>query len=158
MFQLKHARGFHLLELMVCLSIITIFLCMAFPWGQTFLSQARVKQVVQDIESAVRYARNLSYLQKKTSILLPLKEKDWSSGMKLLIENSSQPIAEWKWALAALQVEWLGFYDPYQIRFASSLHHASCSGHFLVRSGQVSQKIVLNRLGRIMLISEDMTP
>jgi prepilin-type N-terminal cleavage/methylation domain-containing protein len=147
--------GFNLIELMCCLVIVAILIFIVLPFSQVWLATARVKRVTQEIEYAVRYARNIAHHQNKSTVLLPLKQDNWSSGMQLSVAGSQdypQKISilyVWKWGFPSLHVEWLGFQRQQKIVFSNALTHGSCSGHFTVRSGRITRKLVLNRLGRV---------
>lgn len=140
---------------MCCLAIVSILMGVVLPYSQVWLATARVKRVSQDIEYAVRYARNTAYLQDKPTVLSPMQPDNWSYGMQLqLIDNqedthSKNILYTWKWGLPLVQVTWLGFQGQKKIVFSNTLAHEGCSGHFIVKSGRLTRKLVLNRLGRI---------
>lgn len=148
-------QGFTFLELLCCMAILAILTCAALPSFHTWLSKIRLQQVTHDIKHAIRYARNLAILEEKTAILAPINGRAWSDGIQLQLKNDQHILNKdailymWEWHLTAVKINWIGFEHQQQIQFSHALNHATSNGYFIIESGRLRHKIILNRLGRI---------
>lgn len=153
---MKNQTAFTLLELLCCLAIAALLLCLAVPNGGKWLARIRAEMAAQDIAAAVQYARTRAYADQVRYVLTGLPgQTDWSEGMLLFksaraSSNLSAPLRQWRWK--HLQVHWFGFQSRSVLTFSPQLMHAACSGHFTIESAYgISRRVILNRVGRVML-------
>ena len=155
-------KGVSLLELLVAMGLLSLLLLVSVPVTTGFLSQNKLLIRKNEIISALNYARNKAVTSHNTLILKSISGGgDWSQGMYLYdVRNTKEGNADrgkilhvWKWSNNSISVAWHGFHSDHYISFNPLVSKLAASGHFTIRQNKTnhSEKIVLNRFGRILL-------
>lgn len=144
--------GFTLLECLICLTILAITLCFAFPLTHTWYQQKQIDALEYQFKQALTYAKTQATLRGTMVCLTHLPGLDnWAKGMRL-IEQTTTPktLYEWRWSFSAISVVWHGFQSHDAICFHADVQHQAANGSLLVLSQHgVVKTWVINRLGTL---------
>ncbi|WP_439107208.1 GspH/FimT family pseudopilin [Congregibacter sp.] len=77
--QLKLAKGFTLVELMIVIVIIAILLTVAAPSFRNFVAQQRLRSASMDLRMALTMARSEA-VKRNANVTLARIDGDWSNG------------------------------------------------------------------------------
>ncbi|MDI9819889.1 MULTISPECIES: GspH/FimT family protein [unclassified Legionella] len=153
---MRNIRGITLLELLIYLGLSGFILFMCLPSWSPFLHKNQLNLVVDELNSAIHYARNMALVSESALLLAPLPHKDWSEGMILFVDNPKHQyesgdklLYQWQWTHPGVQLSWKGFQSNDYLLFSNDLNHAALSGHFDIVSEFAHVKLVVNRFGRI---------
>ncbi|MDP3559551.1 MAG: prepilin-type N-terminal cleavage/methylation domain-containing protein [Legionellaceae bacterium] len=145
--------GFTLFECLIVLTILGMLCAFALPFQAQQIEKTRQKLLIEEIKSAIAYARVMALSQQKVLHLQPLDaEGDWSQGA-CLSQEMTEPkhcLRIWRWKQRGFQVFWQGFPAQKYIRFASFITQLASNGYFRVQSPLLGPRtLVLNRLGHM---------
>ncbi|PJD95716.1 MAG: hypothetical protein CK426_04090 [Legionella sp.] len=146
-------RGFTLLELIstLCLTVVMSVLMLA-SWMH-FKEEKEAAILIQDIKTAIQYAKNKAVNESRTLVLVPL-EHNWSSGMKLIdpdiLKEEESTLHQWRWFVKIWQLKWQGFSGD-EVLYISGQTNALTNGQFVLEQKVTHKqiKLTLNRIGRI---------
>lgn len=152
--------GVTLIELLVCLAIMGMIGWLAMPFSPSFYQKNQLHVIVDEMKSAIRYAKLQAIIRGKYVILTPKADlNNWSSGMALYMENATahpwstsrgELIYEWTWPSTGTHIVWHGFQSNDYLRFAPELSQSAVNGSFLIDINHQHQiKLMVNRLGRV---------
>lgn len=151
---MKSSKGISLLEILIVLPLICgLFFCASQVID--FYQNKHTGMVYDELKMAVRFAR-MQALEKGVPFALnPLTEQNWSSGIRLFVDNKNHQYSakddllyQWQWGFKDVQVEWKGFRSEYYLIFSPLIRQASSNGTFIVKNTRgIEKKIVINRLG-----------
>lgn len=153
--------GFTLLELLISLSILSIVCLFSLPFLSSFYQQNQLQVTQQEIQEAIRFAKTQAYLMQESLLLVPIDSRDdWSSGMRLLVDNpqhrytpQARVLHEWHLRSANIHIHWQGFQSNRYLLFSENLRHHAVNGYFLIQiNNGLMRKIVVNRLGCVTKI------
>lgn len=149
--------GFSLLELLLVMLLVSVIAVFGVPWTSHWF-QDQVSWVMQhDIEQAIEHGIQKSLILGEPLRLVPLRDKDWSTGMALIQEgdlaNHQHPILyTWPWRTSASHVIWHGFLSDAYLRFTPDIGQAALNGYFLIENVNAhGVKIMVNRVGRVRI-------
>lgn len=151
--------GLTLIELLLCLGLLTVLLVAGLGFGSQFLAKRQALILEKQLVSVVQYSRHWAQVFHQDVTLNPLAgQNDWSKGMVLFVDNSSHHyssqvklIHQWYFNQnRLLRLVWHGFQADDYLMFSKETHRSTVNGHFLILSdGVVLKRLVVNRLGRI---------
>lgn len=150
-------KGFTLLELVMTLALLTGLLLLGVISSSSLMSKNEGQILVNEIKTAIQYAKNQSINLGTTVYLAPLDSEDnWSKGMILsqFKNNQIKVLNQWQWDHKYWSVTWKGAHSAKSISFSHQALHALSNGKFTLRNNysQESIALILNRLGRIRLV------
>ena len=146
----------------MAMGLLSILLLISVPVTTGFFSQNKLLIRKNEIISAIKYARNKASISHNALILKSISGGgDWSQGMYLYDTRNTKESGDdgekilhvWKWNNNSISVAWHGFNSDHYISFNPYISKLSASGHFTIRQNKTNQteKVVLNRFGRILL-------
>lgn len=151
--------GISLIELLIYLTIVGMLFCLTTPFAPSFYKKNELQVIVDEIKSAIRYAKLQAIIRGECLILTHRSgTSDWSSGMALYVEKLSsrkQPVREsllyeWRWQAVGSHVAWNGFQSKDYLRFGPDLNQSVVNGTFLIDvDSQHPIRLIVNRLGRV---------
>lgn len=154
---MEKTKGFTLLELLICLSIMAIIGFFSLSSWRCFQESNEIRIRESSIKEAILYAKQQSFILKKKLVLAGLHNGDWSTGLILFIDkgdhhyvSSEQLIRQWQWSSTLVHVHWKGFYSKEYLLFAPDFRQSALNGQFEI-SGEEGGSVILvvNRLGRV---------
>lgn len=153
----NHLQGFTLIELVIYLSIFSIFLSFSIPTSVNLYQRTQQRIIQDSLGSAVRQARLLAITQGVVLVLAPCSEaKNWSDGIGLYSFQAfkhkprSKPIYQWHWPSKFSQVTWHGFQSQEALYFMPDARHNAVNGAFAISMGaQPVMKVVVSRFGHV---------
>lgn len=148
-------KGFTLLELLIVLSILALISLFSMASYSVFLEKNEQQIIVDEIKSAVHYAKMEAVSHGHQVALAPLDiHSDWSKGivMTQLDKKINKEIVvhQWQWSHRHWSLTWSGV-NSEKIIFSNNPVSAISNGTFTLASmrSKTQKVIVLNRIGRI---------
>ncbi len=153
----KMFSGFTLLEILLCLLLLSIVIFFSLSYTPLLYKKNQSQTISADIKNAVHTAKMQALLQGQALALTSLsRTSNWSDGMRLVVDNpthhyeeDSETLYEWHWTSTGTQVEWHGFQSNEYVLFATDLRSSRTNGYFLIKNVDQQIKLILNRLGRV---------
>ncbi|MFY7698289.1 MAG: GspH/FimT family protein [Legionella sp.] len=152
---MKHKSGFTLLELLVVLVISLLVLFFSLATMRQFTEKNQVTSLIDQLKSAIYYARIQAVIIDKPLILRPLLSNNWSKGAMLFIDNASHLCREncqilqlWQWNVSE-DISWHGFQSQNYLLFTPDVSSQAVNGYFEIIQKNQHYKLILNRFGRI---------
>jgi Tfp pilus assembly protein FimT len=152
---MKKLYGINLIELMIVIGIVSILLLAGSGLFHETVNKTKIETRVDELATIVQTARTIAISQGKTMMLKPLRQNDWSSTIQLLELSNQHAIKDnltlhhqWQWNDKNIQVYWKGFTAKNYILFHPQLNKNAANGYFTVSANNMSEKLILNRLGR----------
>lgn len=148
--------GFTLIELLIVISCMAIVLTWGLGGLSNLITRYRIHLLKNQMRHVIQYSRHIAVSKGRDMLLRPL-EGDWSRGIVLLPDNPHHRYTQqdefmqlWQWPAYAIQVDWLGFQSRHFLVFPHDLSHAASNGQFqFSKQGQVLDRLILNRVGRL---------
>lgn len=148
----KYALGITLLEMIFILAIINIICLISFVSYPAFSQHHQLALAANDIDAAIRYARNIAMIRSEVVVLKPLMS-NWSKGMQLVTRqpgNLAKIIFQWQWHYRGVEIVWQGFQSQQSITVSPDPKQAAMNGYFLITDGAGREKkLTINRIGRV---------
>lgn len=142
------SKGMTFIELLICLSIISIIFCFNTPLSSLLYQTNQLQVVANEIKSAIQYAKIQAINRHEQIILAPLPlTHDWSTGIAVLANG--QILQTWPWQIHGLSVVWHGFQSHDYLLCTYDVNRSSMNGFFLLSANNQQIKLVINRLGRV---------
>jgi prepilin-type N-terminal cleavage/methylation domain-containing protein len=147
--RLTRDNGFSLLELLICLSIVTILLLGSISSTQPLITKNNREILEDEIKGAIEFAKLQSLFSGQDLVLTPFSNnKDWSDGMRLY--RDKEILREWHWPSRHITITWQGFHSDNYLLFSSDINSNTLNGTFkLTDSDHNLSKLIVNRLGRV---------
>ena len=145
------SHGFTWIECLLTLSIFSILLWFSIPFATSLYQKNQMQVIQDDIKSAIRFAKMRALMDGKNEVLMPLSSShDWSRGMQLRVDKTTQTLFEWHWPSSSIHVSWHGFLSNHFLYFSADINQSATNGYFLIQSPQQPViKLIINRLGRV---------
>jgi prepilin-type N-terminal cleavage/methylation domain-containing protein len=149
-------KGYSLIELLTCLSLLAILL--SFTVSVTSLyKKNQLQTITDDIKKAFQFAKMQALISGKTLLLAPLPpSKDWSAGMVLFVDPGNhqytsdiKPLQKWQWHFTGITITWHGFQSRGYLLFTPDINSSTLNGYFIIKNSIQQIKLVINRIGRI---------
>jgi type IV fimbrial biogenesis protein FimT len=153
-----YTLGITLIELLVCLSIISSALLVGFFFAPPLYKKNQVYLVVNDIRTAVHIAKLQALSRGETMVLASSKRtENWSQGMLLFVDDAhhrdlskSKLLHQWDWSFEGVEVAWSGFKSKSHLSFTNNGRDSTANGYFLIKGpDSCFVKIIVNRVGRL---------
>lgn len=146
----KRCSGFTLIELLIYSGVLCILLMISIRVSVDLYQKKHADIIANDIKSAIRYARNVTFDNDVPMTLSPLPDtRDWSMGM-ILHTDKDKIVYQWQWNYAGVRVAWRGFRSNNYITFSPVLRQSTANGHFnIVTTRQYKKELIVNRLGHV---------
>ncbi|MGC1182206.1 GspH/FimT family protein [Legionella sp.] len=149
-------KGFTLLELLIILALIACLSVLGTASYSYLLRKNEQQVLVDELRTAVQYAKLQALILGKTVSLTPLDASlNWVHGMKLSTwnkkTNNSELLYQWQWHHPGWELTWSGARSSNRVIFSNNPTRAISNGHFTLLNADTRQNrvIILNRLGRI---------
>ncbi len=149
-------KGFTLIELIITLSVFSILALMSFSSTQLFISTNEEQIIIDEIRTAVQFARSEAYNIGFPVLLSTFNdEADWSNGISISRFNKKlgqfQPVYQHRWHHTHWLIQWSGIKLGNQIHFSNNPMDALSNGHFSIHNpySKKTTILILNRLGRL---------
>jgi len=150
-------RGFTLMELLLCLCLISIIGFFSLTYLPPLYKKNHVEAISADIKTAIHAAKLQALVMGKTLVLTRLPDtKDWSRGMLLFEDNANhqftpdiKPLYQWHWKSTGTHVSWHGFRSSEYLLFATDLNSCVTNGFFTIQNNGQLVKLIVNRVGRV---------
>lgn len=154
--------GLSLFEILIVLLLVSLVFGFGLPLTTQWYHNQLATMMEKDIEQAVEQGIQESHILGEPLRLVPLRDKEWSTGLALLREadlTTTPPVVAlyvWQWRNTANHVIWHGFLSNAYLRFTPELGQAALNGYFLIDSpNHPGRRILVNRIGRIRKISAE---
>lgn len=143
-------RGFTLSELLICLALVVSLAFFIPGLSQESRDRQALYLIKENIKSAFKSAQNQAVLTGKTHVLMPINDRKWSSGIKIL-SSVDEELQQWFWPKSSWEVSWEGFTAKDFIPVAPKLLNAHSNGRFIFLNTKTHKidYLYINRLGRI---------
>ncbi len=159
---MKKVAGLTLIELLLGLALMAIVLFFCNPFAESVFKKNQLELLVDEIKSAIHYAKTEVLLHGESLLLAPLAgSDDWSTGMMLFVDNKahqyhegSKLIHEWHWRPSDFIISWQGFQSNQYLLFATDISRSAVNGHFLIKNNSLQHQLIVNRLGRVKCSAE----
>ena len=150
---LSKFRGFSLLELLICLSVVTILLLGTMASTRPLNIKNKREIIADEIKGAIGFAKMQSLLCESDILLKSLSDnEDWSQGMRLWRDNHL--LREWQWASDGIIITWQGFQSSHYLLFSADMSRNALNGTFKIIDNDLkSSKLIVNRLGKVRIIN-----
>ena len=152
-------NGFTLIEVLVTLVLLAVLTLISFN-SASFLRHKNERQIIIDeLSTAIQYAKIQAIsLGHPVSLTALDNELNWSKGMLLTQDNSKKDktiLYQWQWHHPRWNIVWSGANVSQKIIFSNNPVSAISNGKFVIFDPYTKEQVViiLNRLGRIRLIS-----
>ncbi|PJD90631.1 MAG: hypothetical protein CK424_08120 [Legionella sp.] len=143
-------QGFSLLEVLIVLFLIALIGSFGVPFGSNWYQTQVCFIMTQDIKQAIHQAIEDATRLNEPLKLMPIMNENWSSGLVLRVERTSNQHHQWQWKASGYQVHWHGFQSKDYLRFAPDLNQSALNGYFMIENqAHHGMKIIINRLGRV---------
>ena len=152
-------KGFSLLELMLCLMIISVMVLLSLP-DLAVVQQTKQTHVINTLSDLLRLARTEAIRHGQRVVVCPWGNgqcgDNWSEGALLML-NSEQLVAE-QWQLAPDRLSWRGFSGQQALEFSPDGSLLFQNGSFSLCPGDpsstASQQLIINSAGRVRRVTE----
>lgn len=151
---LNSVKAYTLLEVLVVLIILVILSLIGLGFSSAFREKNQQQIILDEIKTAIHYARIQAVLYGHPLYLTPLNEhQDWSEGAMLYYLNNGamETLYQWQWKHNNWHIAWSGVNSANTITFASNPSNAISNGKFIITQTRTQEQkiLVLNRLGRV---------
>lgn len=148
-----NTKGFSLIELIFLITILSIMATLGAVSLTHFKNKNERQVILDEIRTAVLYAKTQALQQGKPVYLTPLEdEHNWAKGMRLrFMQAQEQSLYQWQWHHPQWHISWNGARTSNAIIFSNKPAQAISNGKFTLTNSQTKEKIIviLNRLGRL---------
>lgn len=148
-----NTKGFSLIELIFLITLLSIMATLGAVSLTHFKNKNERQVILDEIRTAVLYAKTQALQQGKPVYLTPLdNEHNWAKGMRLrFVDAQKQALYQWQWHHPQWHVTWNGARKSNAIIFSNKPAQAISNGKFTITNIQTKENIVviLNRLGRL---------
>ncbi|STY29418.1 Tfp type 4 fimbrial pilin related signal peptide protein domain [Legionella wadsworthii] len=149
-------KGLTLIELLVTSSLLLSLSIIGISSYFYFMKKNEQNALIDEIRTAVQYAKIQAILSGKPVYLSPLDAtSSWSKGMVLKSINKRNKnlelINQWTWNFPRWDLHWIGVRSTNSITFSTYPGQAISNGHFILTNKKTHEqiKIILNRIGRV---------
>ena len=147
--------GFTLIETLCVISLLTLSTLLAFSFSTKIFKSNELDSLTTQLVNISHYGRNMALLNGHDLLLKPYQHH-WSYGAILLVKSPpsgrKKILRIWQWHLKFIKLSWDGVMADDHLIFFYNLKHAITNGHFtLSDNNHILRRIVLNRLGRIIV-------
>lgn len=142
--------GFTLLELLICLILISIIALIALPNWHRFVARQQLHNATQQVVTLIRHARTTSTAKGGTLVCAGQSHCEEFDRTNQLKVTANQQTYQWLKLPQPISIQWNGLH-PY-IKFNVQGRSVFNNGHLLICHAQLNQqasKITLNWAGRI---------
>lgn len=153
--QNNRIKGFTLIELVCTMLILSILVVLAISSSSNLLQKNDKQTLIDQISTAVQYARIQALNSSKPVYLTPLDSSlNWSQGMALM-QNPKNPdlLYQWQWHHPQWLVSWSGIHSD-KIVLSNNPLTAMSNGRFDLYNYWTKEHVylVINRLGRLKIV------
>ena len=152
-------KGFTLIEVLVTLVLLVGLTLISFN-SASFLRHKNERQIIIDeLGTAIQYAKIQAISLGHPVYLTSLDNQlNWSKGMVLTQDNNKNDktiLYQWQWHHPGWNVVWSGANVSQKIILSNNPVNAISNGKFIIFDPFTKESVViiLNRLGRIRLVS-----
>lgn len=155
----QSAAGFSLLELILCLMIISVMVLMSLP-GLPVIEQSRQTGIINSLSDLLRLASSEAIRNRQSVTVCPwgLDQcgENWNMGALLMLDD--KVLMEKRWQAAPGNLSWRSFSGQQLLEFSPDGGLIYQNGSFSLcpadPSATASQQLIINSAGRIRLVSE----
>ena len=154
-------NGFSLIELLVGLAILAFLFYFSFSFAPSLYKKNQLEVVAEEVRNAINFARTQALSRSEVLVLTHFPDtKDWSKGMLLFVGKGNHRqytsdatlLHEWRWQSKGMKMKWRGFQSMDYLLFSPEISSSAVNGYFLISNNSKKIKLVVNRLGRIILL------
>lgn len=158
-------KGFSLIELVVTVSILLTLITVGVPYFQSTVQRTMLDTTTQKIKTVLYSSRQLAVTHNADittcMVVSSICQSSWQQGLLTIFldENNNKQIDAAEQVFSRIDVistnvslQWSGSGGRPYIRY-THLGFAKEFGNVLITAGAYQKKIILNRAGRLYLIS-----
>lgn len=145
---MSRTDGLTLVELLLCVSLLSLLLCFGLPLYRQHEVVTRQKLFEKELTTLLTTARLQAFVLQKTLRLEPFHfspTEGWQKGIRLREDKGVSVLHEWTWPATHPLVVWSGFRSNSSIVIDAYPEKLAMNGYFQVGK----HRLVVNRFGRI---------
>lgn len=152
-------KGFSLLELVLCLVIISVMVLLSLP-GLPVAEQSQQIRIIETLADLLRLARSEAIKHNQGVTVCPWGNSqcgvNWNEGAMIMLNN--EILTAERWQLAPDRLSWRGFSGQQTLEFAPDGSLLYQNGSFSLCPADplsaASQQLIINSAGRMRLVTE----